>query len=131
MPHSDSSEEFWQEATRRVGGEALVHTVKEMRNDIGEVKSEITTIHSDVGDMKDTLTKLATAFPGNDTEGHRRYHEAIIERTAEMKRLRIAIQEKTISGLVWLFIVWAGTKLWAYVAGSKALAHLASRITWQ
>lgn len=48
------------------------------------------------------------AFPGGDAEGHRRAHEAMIERTAELRRLRVAIQEKTISGLVWAAVVGLG-----------------------
>jgi hemerythrin len=57
---------------------------------------------------QEQIIALQKAFPAEDAEGHRRYHEAIIEKTAEIRRLRQAIQEKTISGLIWAAIVWFG-----------------------
>lgn len=89
---------LWQEQARKLGGEALVDTVQQMADDINEVKQG--------------MNKLLTAFPSGDTDGHARYHEAVIERTAELRRLRVAIQEKTISGLVWSAIMAIGVALW-------------------
>lgn len=56
--------------------------------------------------------RISRAFPGGDEEGHRVYHEGIKERNVELRRLRMAIQEKTISGLIWSFMVWACFQLW-------------------
>jgi hypothetical protein len=57
-------------------------------------------------EMRADIHKLTQAFPGSDTDGHRRYHEIQIEKVAEMRRLRVAIQEKTISGLIWAGVLW-------------------------
>lgn len=57
-------------------------------------------------EIRENIKKLTMAFPGGDIEGHRRYHEAQIEKIAEIRRLRIAIQEKTISALVWAGVLW-------------------------
>lgn len=54
-------------------------------------------------------------FPGGDPEGHRRAHEAMIETLAEKRRLRMAIQEKTISGLVWAVVVGVSVALWEWI----------------
>ena len=51
------------------------------------------------------LDKMRSAFPNGDIEGHRRYHELKIEELAERRRLRVAIQEKTISSLLWSGII--------------------------
>lgn len=54
------------------------------------------------------LDRVEQAFPAQDYDGHRRGHEAWIERTAELRRLRIAIQEKTIAGLFFAAVLWIG-----------------------
>lgn len=84
--------ELWQEQARHLGGDELVLTIEQMARDIHEIKQS----------MADMAT---SAFPGGDLDGHRRFHEAYIERTAELRRLRMAILEKTLSALVWGLIV--------------------------
>lgn len=61
------------------------------------------------------MDDFSKAFPGNDLEGHCRYHATMIEILAEKRKLRIAIQEKTISGLVWGLLVFIGFSVWEYV----------------
>lgn len=58
------------------------------------------------------VEEIDGAFVGNDYEGHRRGHEAWIERTIELRRMRVAIQEKTVAGLIWAIIVWVGMAAW-------------------
>lgn len=55
---------------------------------------------------------VMAAFPANDPEGHRRYHETQILMLEERRQLRKAIQEKTISGLIWSGLVAAGTAVY-------------------
>ena len=59
--------------------------------------------------MKQKIDHLVSAFPAGDMDGHRRYHELQIARVEEIRRLRVAIQEKTIAGLVWAGMLWLGT----------------------
>lgn len=63
-------------------------------------------------DHASQVAALKAAFPGGDTGAHLRYHESLIERNAELRRLRVAIQEKTISGLIWAGLVGLGAILW-------------------
>lgn len=63
-------------------------------------------------DMEARLKRLEQAFPGDDPLGHRRYHDTQIEILDERRRLRIAIQEKTISALIWSAIVSILMWLW-------------------
>jgi hypothetical protein len=58
--------------------------------------------------------KFEAAFPGGDHVGHCRYHDAQIELLHERRRLRIAVQEKTISGLVWSLIVAGAVAVWNF-----------------
>lgn len=76
-------------------------------------QQEIVTRVSDLEDKHISLaTKFDKAFPGGDHEAHCRYHDELRERNAELRRLRIAIQEKTISGLFWALIVVVSYALW-------------------
>lgn len=53
----------------------------------------------------DIERRFAEAFPGGDHMGHCRYHQLMIEDIEAKKRLRQAVMEKTIGGLVWSAIV--------------------------
>ncbi len=103
---SDSQEKLWQEQARRLGGDDLVATIEAMARDLHDIKKNVNDL-------------AATAFPGGDIEGHRRYHQVMIERNLEIRRLRVAIQEKTISGLIWAFIVFLGLCVFSYVTGKN------------
>ncbi len=66
-------------------------------------------------DMQEAaISRVLGAFPGKDPESHCRYHDALIADMAERKKLRQAVQEKTISGLVWSGIVACATALYHY-----------------
>lgn len=61
-----------------------------------------------IANVERRLSAVETAFPTEDFAGHKRYHEQMIERNEELRRLRRAIQEKTVAGLLWAAIVWLG-----------------------
>lgn len=56
--------------------------------------------------------KFSSAFVSDDPDGHRRFHEEYIERTSELRKLRTAIAEKTLSALVWSAIVFLCLSGW-------------------
>lgn len=66
--------------------------------------------------MGKKIDTVIAAFPNGDFEGHRRYHETMIEMLTERRRLRQAIQEKTISGLIWAGLVGIGVAVWHEIA---------------
>lgn len=63
----------------------------------------------------DMEQKWLAAFPGGDHIGHCAYHDLMIEEIRDRKRLIAAVQEKTISGLVWAGIVGLCLALWHYL----------------
>lgn len=65
--------------------------------------------------IEQDLEKMCGAFPSGDVEGHRRYHETMIELVEEKRRLRRAIIEKTIGGLVWSGIAGLGIAVFHYL----------------
>lgn len=60
----------------------------------------------------DMEQRFAEAFPGGDHVGHCRYHTLMIEDIEERRRLRQAVIEKTVSGLIWGALVAVGATLW-------------------
>lgn len=72
------------------------------------MQQQLDEIKTDLGKLSEKVDNVLKAFPDSDIEGHRRYHELIIEDMAERRRLRQAIKEKTISGLLWAVLVWLG-----------------------
>lgn len=102
----------WKAEAQKFGGDALVEKIVEIIKTQNEFR-DILRSYDDRHDQHEAgFAMLLKAFPGGDTEGHRRAHEAMIERTAELRRLRIAIQQKTLEGLVWAIIVGAGIVFW-------------------
>lgn len=65
-------------------------------------------------DAEIQIQKLGSAFPASDVEGHRRYHEYLIQNLEERRKMRIVIAEKSISALVWVLIAFLGAAVWKY-----------------
>jgi len=63
----------------------------------------------------DLERRFAEAFPGGDHVGHCRYHDLMIEGIDAKKRLREAIVQKTIAGLVWGAMIGLGLAVWQYL----------------
>jgi hypothetical protein len=64
---------------------------------------------------EDLERRFAEAFPGGDHVGHCRYHQLMIEGIDAKKRLREAIIQKTIAGLVWGAMIGLGLAVWQYL----------------
>ena len=89
----------------QIGDKAVLHVLK-------QIDEHAVQTNERLGSMESKLDKLVDAFPSGDFEGHRRYHQTMIAMLEEKRRLRIAIQEKTISGLIWAVVVFLGASVW-------------------
>lgn len=91
---------------------------QDVENKLGKVKDEEVSdllrhlLANQIHNKQELVNLFKSAFPGGDVEGHARYHTAIIEDINTRKRLTQAIQEKTISGLVWSAILIIATALY-------------------
>lgn len=65
--------------------------------------------------VDDLERQFKEAFPHDDFAGHCRYHEIQIQMLLDRRKLIAAVQEKTISALVWSVIVAAALALWAWI----------------
>ena len=62
--------------------------------------------------LEDSVKSLFAAFPQGDTVGHCRAHQSLIEDVEARKRLRQAIAEKTLFGLIWAGLVGLAAAIW-------------------
>ena len=104
--------ELWQQEAIRLGGERLVQIITDIRNGQNEIIEQLEDMNKRHVKAEEALAQLNKAFPAGDIEGHKRYHETMIIMLEERRRLRQAVQEKTISGLVWAGIVGVGMLVW-------------------
>ena len=65
-------------------------------------------------DLERLREEMRKAYPAEDADGHRRYHELLIEREAQRVRMRQAIIEKTLGGLLWTIMCAVGLALWQF-----------------
>ncbi len=104
--------ELWQQEAIKLGGESLVQVITDTREDQQKILRRLDDMDTRHKTADDAITKLNSAIANSDYEGHRRFHEAMIERNRELRSLRIAVQEKTISGLIWSAMVLVALAVW-------------------
>src|SRR3990167_5432408 len=84
-----------------------------------EVRALATCQHSIREELKDhiarkeeKLDKLVKAFPADDPRGHREYHDALIASAQQRVKIRQAIIEKSLAGIIWVGLVWIAIAIW-------------------
>lgn len=106
--------------------DALLHVLQDMIANQTSILNKVVKLEESVlknekileNHVTQTNTKLADiskGFPGGDADAHRRYHETQIALVEEKRKLRIAISEKTISGIIWSAIVFVGIAAWTAI----------------
>lgn len=106
------SDDNWKTEALNLGGQSFVDKISDMADSVHMLVKSSESIDKRVHETEVAIQKLYSAYPGSDVDGHRRYHELIIENTEEKRRLRYAIKEKTYAGLVWAIIVGIALYLW-------------------
>lgn len=89
--------------------------MKELALGQKEIVKRLDTMDAHNAERDEKMAQVINAFPSGDIDGHRAYHETMIEMLQEKRRLRMAIVEKTISGLLWAAIVVVLSALWLYI----------------
>ncbi len=55
------------------------------------------------------------AFPGGDFEGHRRYHEEVIQDMQERRRMRNGVYEHLFKMGLWTVVLGGAAAVWQYL----------------
>lgn len=113
MPNS----QHWQDEANRMGGSALVALLSEISANQRALIEAVDELRKQDTAAATTIEKLLGGFPGADIEGHRRYHESVIEwRELRNKLVREALikvsQAGALAGAGWLVLaMWKAFKI--------------------
>ncbi|MFM0638088.1 hypothetical protein PQQ63_15405 [Paraburkholderia metrosideri] len=105
--------------TEGEGWQAVVAAVDGLRDEIGQRHVENTSTLQEL-DVKvnvaiDRIDDLHRAFPGGDWEGHRRYHETLIEKAEARTKFYDDLRAELAKKGMWALIALLGLALWQYV----------------
>ncbi|MEK6294169.1 MAG: hypothetical protein V4793_22845 [Paraburkholderia tropica] len=107
------------------GQKQIVEALDGLREDLAQRHSENVTAQS-VADRKlDEVIRrvddLHKAFPGGDWDGHRRYHETLIERAEARAKFYNDLRSELAKKGLWALLALIGVALWQYLK-SKVIA---------
>lgn len=71
--------QLWQTEAERMGGQPLVALLTEMRDNQLDMRADFEQMSKKMGDLQASNERLLSGFPADDVDGHRRYHESVIE----------------------------------------------------
>ena len=100
-----------------MGGQPLVQFLNEIRNNQHDLMGCFEQLSKQVSNQQSLVERVLSGFPAADVEGHRRYHESVIEwRELRNKMVREAMikasQAGTLAALGWLGLaIWRALKI--------------------
>ena len=102
----------WQQDAARLGGPSLVQLLSEVRDNQLDLMANFEALNVKVAHLEATNKRLLSGFPADDVDGHRRYHESVIEwRELRNKMVREALMKVAQAGMLAAF-GWLGVALW-------------------
>ncbi|WP_036170338.1 hypothetical protein [Massilia sp. 9096] len=107
----------WQQELARLGLPGLAQLVGQMRDEQAELMANMDAHNVKMGEHEAAIARLISGFPANDIDGHRRYHESVIEwRELRNKLVREALTKMVGAGALaaagWLVLaIWQAAKV--------------------
>jgi hypothetical protein len=101
----------------RAGFPGLAQIVSDLRDGQLDLQASMDEMKTENTQSKAAITRLLSGFPADDVEGHRRYHESVIEwRELRNKLVREALTKMVGAGALaaigWLFLAfWQAFKV--------------------
>lgn len=109
--------ELWQQEAARIGGPMFAEVLIEMRDTQRQMVIDMASLKARDQADESAAARLLSAFPAADVDGHRRYHQAVIEwrelRNKMVKEALIkAAAATTLGALGWIAVaIWQSFKL--------------------
>jgi hypothetical protein len=116
------ADELWKQEAIKMGGQNLVGKIIEMSDGIHALVKSADANDDRMRDTEMAIQKLYSAFPSGDVDGHRRYHEAVIQSVIARNKLYTHLLEKGLGGILWAAIVGLSMMLWfgfLHIIGQK------------
>ncbi|MEX3972264.1 hypothetical protein [Paraburkholderia caribensis] len=105
--------------TEGEGWRAVVAAVDSLRTEIGERHVENTSslevLEKDLKVVIERVDDLARGFPDGDWEGHRRYHEAVIQKMEARTKFYDDLRTELAKKGLWALLVLVGIAVWQYI----------------
>ena len=104
--------QLWMQEAARAGGPGLVQVLAELRDGQLEIMANFDNLNAKVAQLEASTTRLLSGFPADDVDGHRRYHESVIEwRELRNKLVRETLMKLAQAGTVATF-GWLALAIW-------------------
>jgi hypothetical protein len=104
--------QLWKQEAMRMGGQPLVQLLGEVRDNQLDLMANFEALNAKVSHLEATNKRLLSGFPADDVEGHRRYHESVIEwRELRNKMVREALAKVATAGALAAF-GWLALAIW-------------------
>lgn len=109
--------QLWQAELERLGGQQLVALLTELRDNQVSMRGDVEQITKKVAVLQQSSDLILSGFPANDVDGHRRYHQAVIEwRELRNNMARQALEKVIGAGILgacgWLLLaIWQSFKI--------------------
>lgn len=100
----------------KIGNPAMVQVLKQIDDHAVETNNRLSSIEN-------KIVMVCSAFPENDFEGHRRYHQELIDVLKERRAFYRSFREKTAFGIVWAVVVWVGLAVWHEILNAVSVAR--------
>lgn len=96
--------------------EQILTEVRAMNARLGQEHAENRTDAADFKrEVREKLDELTRAFPGDDPEGHRQFHDALVAEALERKKFYRELRGKLLEKGIWALAVFVAGAVWFYV----------------
>jgi len=89
---------------------------------LDEMARNLQFVREQVADLHRKTDEVLKGFPAGDPDGHRRYHEEVMQQMAERRRLRQELLTHLLKAASWPALVGVFIVLWKY-AKSQFFNH--------
>jgi hypothetical protein len=109
--------QLWQQEAARLGIPGLAQLVSDLRDGQLEMMANMDSLSVKLAQQETVTARLLSGFPADDVDGHRRYHESVIEwRELRNKLVREALTKMVGAGVLagtgWLVLaIWQAFKI--------------------
>lgn len=98
----------------RAGFPGLAQIVSDLRDGQLDLQASMDEMKTENAQLKAAIARLLSGFPADDVDGHRRYHQSVIEgRELRNKLVRTALEKAVGSGVL-LGLGWLLLAVWQY-----------------
>jgi hypothetical protein len=100
----------------RAGDADLTAEIRGLRADLAKDHKEN---RGDLSELRESVAELRRAFPGDDPEGHRRFHDALIAESMARKKFWSDLSGRLIERGIWAVLAMLAAAVWVYFKESK------------